>query len=277
VCNGVRLSWESFGAGEPVLLIAGTGMPPAGWQVGEFALAPALVDAGYRAVTFANRGIAPSQAPTVPYSVADMAADTAALVEALELAPCRIVGYSLGGQIAEEMCYRHPELVTDVVLMASAGRSTAFVRLYVQAQVDVAMAIDPPLPTQAARDTLLFTQPPSVLQREPETVDRIRSMIETAPPWTNPGRLGQWAAVHAWVNDEERPARWTGLTQRCLLVAFELDVAWPPSRVREAADAMPNAQYAEIAGAVHGGLVTRGEEVTKTILEFFASQSSLTS
>jgi hypothetical protein len=62
VCNGVRLSWESFGDGAPVLPIAGTGAPPITWQVGGFA--PALVESGYRVVTFANRGIEPSDAPS---------------------------------------------------------------------------------------------------------------------------------------------------------------------------------------------------------------------
>jgi hypothetical protein len=123
VCNGVRLSWESFGEGAPVLLIAGTGAPPITWQVGGFV--PALVESGYRVATFANRGIEPSQSPPGPYSVAEMAVDTAQLIEALALSPCRVVGYSLGGQIAEELCYRHSEQVDEVVLLASAGRSTA--------------------------------------------------------------------------------------------------------------------------------------------------------
>jgi pimeloyl-ACP methyl ester carboxylesterase len=236
---------------------------------GPFALVSALVDARYRAVTFANRGIEPSESPPGPYSVEEMAADTARLVEALDLAPCRIVGHSLGGKIAEEMCYQHPELVSEVVLMASAGRGTAFFRLFMEAQRDLAMAMDPPLPSQTARDVLLVQRPISVLQHDDETVERIRSMIETAPPWTNPGRLGQWVATLAWANDEKRTTRWPRLTQRCLLIAFEQDVLCPPWRVREAADAMPNAQYAEIAGAAHGGYLTHGEEVSGTILEFF--------
>ena len=54
-----------------------------------------------------------------------MALDTAALIESLELGPCHLVGYSLGGFIAEELCYLRPELVRDVVLMASAGRASS--------------------------------------------------------------------------------------------------------------------------------------------------------
>jgi pimeloyl-ACP methyl ester carboxylesterase len=271
VCNGVRLSWESFGEGAPVLLIAGTGAPPITWQVGGFV--PALVESGYRVVTFANRGIEPSQSPPGRYSVAEMAVDTTQLIETLELSPCRVVGYSLGGQIAEELCYRYSDHVDEVVLLASAGRSTAFLRLHVRAQVDLATAMDPPLPSQMARDRLLFTQPSSVLQDDDDTVEFVRSTMETSPPWTNPGRFGQWAAVAEWVNDEQRTERWPRLTQRCLLIAFEHDVAFPPSRVREAAAAMPNARFMEIAGAAHGGLLTHGEEVTQAVRAFFDASS----
>ncbi|HEY8216093.1 MAG TPA: alpha/beta hydrolase [Acidimicrobiia bacterium] len=268
VCNGVRLSWESFGDGEPVLLVAGTNMVPILWQL---AMVPALVDAGYRVVTFANRGIEPSDTPPAPYSVGEMTEDTAALIDALDLAPCRIVGYSLGGFIAEELCYRRPELVRDVVLLASAGRGSAFIRLYARAEVDLATVADQHLVSHAARDAVLLVQPLSVLQNDDETVELMRTMLEATPMWTNPGRLGQWSADLDWIEDDERIARWPRLTQRALVVAFEDDNLWPPVRVREAADAMPNASYAEIAGATHGGLLTHGEDVSALLVDFFAA------
>src|SRR5438552_1254442 len=62
------------GEGEPVGLISGTGMPPEQWQLG---LGPDLVTRGYRVITFANRGIPPSDCPPAPYTIADLAADTA--------------------------------------------------------------------------------------------------------------------------------------------------------------------------------------------------------
>jgi pimeloyl-ACP methyl ester carboxylesterase len=267
-CNGVRLAWENFGEGEPVLLIAGTNMPPVMWQL---ALVPALVDAKFRVVTFANRGVDPSEAPTAPYSVAEMANDTAALIEALDLAPSRLVGYSLGGFIAEELCVTRPDLVREAVLMASAGRASSFLRLYVRAEIDLAEAMDPQLPTQIARDSVMFVQPTAVLQNDDDVVELMREMIEASPPWTNPGRLGQWQADLAWLEDETRVNRWPDLRQRALVIGFEHDVAWPPVRVREAAAIMPNARYEQICGAAHGGLLTHGDEVSKAIVNFFTA------
>lgn len=50
--NGIELGYEVAGAGDPVVLIGGSGMPAAAWQ---FSRAPALLAAGYQVVTFASR------------------------------------------------------------------------------------------------------------------------------------------------------------------------------------------------------------------------------
>src|SRR5205823_1028895 len=112
---------------------------------------------------------------------------------------------------------------------ASAGRSTSFIRAYVQAEVDMAQALDPPVASQATRNAILLVQPIATLQYD-DTVDLMLAFAGAAPPWTNPGRLGQWSADLAWLNDTQRIQRWPSLQQRCLTIAFEHDIAWPPAR-----------------------------------------------
>ena len=51
-----------------------------------------------------------------------MAADTAALIEHLRLGPCDIIGYSLGGYIAQELAATRPDLIRRLVLMAGPGQ-----------------------------------------------------------------------------------------------------------------------------------------------------------
>jgi pimeloyl-ACP methyl ester carboxylesterase len=268
VCNGVRLHYDLAGTGDPVVLISGTQMPAALFHLG---LVPALVSAGHRVVTFENRGVEPSEAPPAPYTVTDMALDTAGLIDSLSLGPCHVVGYSLGGFIAEELCYVRPDAVRDVVLMASAGRASSYLRCYLQAEVDMARTIDPPIATQVVRDSLLLVNPVATLQDDDAMIDLLVAMVGAAPPWTNPGRLGQWSADLAWVNDDERAKRWGHLRQRCLTLAFEHDLAWSPTRAQEAADAMPAGQFMMIPGAAHGGLITHGDTTCAAIVEFLAA------
>src|SRR4051812_6350428 len=133
--NGIRLVYDRWGRGERVLMIMGSG---AGGRVWTLHQAPALALAGYQAVTFDHRGIAPSDTPPGTYALADMVADTKGLIEALGAAPCRIVGYSLGAMIAQELAIRHPDLVRCAVLIATKSRSDPARDLYTRAHQSLA-------------------------------------------------------------------------------------------------------------------------------------------
>ncbi|MDP9331707.1 MAG: alpha/beta hydrolase [Actinomycetota bacterium] len=60
LANGIRLAFDEHGAGGPVLLIGGTGMPGYAWDLVGFDT-NAFVEAGYRVVTFDSRGVGQSE------------------------------------------------------------------------------------------------------------------------------------------------------------------------------------------------------------------------
>src|SRR5213593_3456441 len=135
--GGVKLAYDIFGEGEPVLLVCGTGQRAFTWQLFQV---PALTEAGYRVVTFDNRGVPPSDSPPAPYTVKEMAEDAAGLIEHLDLAPCRVAGLSLGAMITQELALGHPDLVRCAVAMGTIGRQSTFGRHLTQAWVDEAEA-----------------------------------------------------------------------------------------------------------------------------------------
>jgi pimeloyl-ACP methyl ester carboxylesterase len=266
--NGVRLSYEVVGDGDPVLLIGGFGMPSAAWHLHQV---PALADAGYRVVTFANRGLLHSSAPPGRYSVAAMTADTVGLIEHLDLGPCRIVGVSLGGFIAHELARLHPRLVRAAVLMASAGRATSFVRAKAWAERSFLSVLRDASSYELA-DTLSFSLPFSVLQDDDATVDRwIQLLRGQNRVWSHPdARLAQYHAVWDWLLDTGRTARSAEVTVPCLVMAFEHDLYFPPRVGREAAEAMPRGEFVEIAGAAHAGWLEKADAVNSALLGFLA-------
>src|SRR5271155_5679431 len=99
--GGVRLAYEVRGPGHKgtVVLAGGSGMPPLVWEL--CGLSQALEAVGYQGVTYSARGVAPSAAPPPPYTIAELADDLAGLLLYLEVSDCRLVGYSLGGFVAE--------------------------------------------------------------------------------------------------------------------------------------------------------------------------------
>ena len=115
--NGtVELRWKSFGQGPPVLLIAGQGMTADGW----WATMPVLARSS-RVIAFDNRDTGGSSRVLWPYSVAQMAEDAVAVLDAAGEEHAHVYGISLGSLVAQEVALRHPERVSALVLGASSA------------------------------------------------------------------------------------------------------------------------------------------------------------
>jgi pimeloyl-ACP methyl ester carboxylesterase len=76
----------------------------------------ALVDAGYRVLAIDHRGHGRGLRALVPFRLADCAADAAAVLRQLGTGPVTVVGYSMGGTIAQLMARDHRDVVGAVVL-----------------------------------------------------------------------------------------------------------------------------------------------------------------
>jgi pimeloyl-ACP methyl ester carboxylesterase len=112
--GSVELYWESTGAGAPVLLVMGLGISATGW----WRTIPVLAE-GLRVIAFDNRGIGRSDRPPGPYTVAEMADDAVAVLDAAGEAGAHVYGISLGGMIAQQIALSHPERVSGLVLGAT--------------------------------------------------------------------------------------------------------------------------------------------------------------
>lgn len=271
--DGLRLAYQVHGEGEPVVLVGGTGTPPVVW---DYVLIPALTQAGYQAVTFASRGVAPSDGPPAPYSVAEMADDTAHLIEHLGLERCRLVGVSLGGCIAEELSHRRPELAASAVLISSAGPTTAFTRARMQAEREMFAAVEVP-DSYDFIDALSSLLPPETLRDDDTTVTNWVSILksESAYAWAGDGRRGQYEAMWDWLltDTDDVMARYSQVSVPCLVISFEHDLTFTARNGRRAAEAMPHGEFVEIHGAAHGGFVTKADEWRPAVLDFFQRAS----
>jgi pimeloyl-ACP methyl ester carboxylesterase len=110
--NDVQLYWELTGnSGEPLVLVHGSWVDHHNWD----AVVPALSQS-FRVLTYDRRGHSQSDRPASQGSVREDAADLAALIEALDLAPAHIVGHSFGGSIVLRLAGERPDLFRSVIV-----------------------------------------------------------------------------------------------------------------------------------------------------------------
>jgi len=116
----LRIAYRESGEGEPVLFLNGTGESGATWA----GMMRALPD--YRCVAIDPRDTGESSYVTSSYKPADLAQDAGSVIEQLGLAPCHVVGFSLGGATAQELAIARPELVRSLVLLSTWARSDGY-------------------------------------------------------------------------------------------------------------------------------------------------------
>jgi pimeloyl-ACP methyl ester carboxylesterase len=180
--NGVELEYETFGdpAAEPLLLIMGLGTQMTAWPE---PFCQAIADAGFHVIRFDNRDsglstIIDAPPPSfgallggdmsgVPYLLSDLAADTAGLLDALDIPAAHIVGASMGGMISQQLAIDHPARVRSLCsIMSTTG----------------APGVGRPAPEVL---TLLFT--PAATTRD-EAIDNAQKLFETigSPAYPTP-------------------------------------------------------------------------------------------
>ncbi len=264
--NAVRLSYETHGTGRPVLLVPPAGTRSAIWLLHQV---PALVRAGYMAVTFDSRGMAPSEAPAGPYRLADFVADTAGLISELGIGPCPVIGASLGAMVTQELALAHPELVSAAVMLATRGRTDFFRRTAARAAAARMRDQAPvsPYETVAQMAQMLSA---ATLADDLQASDWFTLLRHF--PVRGPGPAAQYEAT---VTDD-RTGALSGISRRCLVIAFHEDSVTPPAFCREVAIAIPGCSYVEIPAAGHFGFLEDPSAVNGALLEFLASAHAVT-
>jgi pimeloyl-ACP methyl ester carboxylesterase len=109
---GTELHYERAGVGEPLLLIQGMSANHLAWGR-PFS---SLLERDFEVISFDNRGMGLSRPVTEPFSIAEMAVDTAGLLDALEIESAHVLGISMGGMIAQELALSHPGKLRSLTL-----------------------------------------------------------------------------------------------------------------------------------------------------------------
>jgi pimeloyl-ACP methyl ester carboxylesterase len=260
VVNGINLSFDEYGAGEPVVLVTGSGATGRMWTPHQV---PALTAAGYRGITVDNRGMPPSDLCPEGFTIDDMAADIAGLIQKLGIGSCRIVGFSLGGMIVQELLLAYPELITQAVLIATRGR-TDVLRAAISAADSDLLDSGVILPSRYAAvvHAMQFLSP-----RTHRNDQRIRDWLDIFELSLSDRSVNRAQLDIDLVGN--RLEEYRKIKAACLVVGFQDDLIAPPYLGREVAEHIPDCRYEELTGCGHYGYLEEPGTFNSMVIDFF--------
>jgi pimeloyl-ACP methyl ester carboxylesterase len=267
--NGINLYYEERGQGEPLLLMAPTGWPGSVWELEQVR----FLAHHFRVINYDQRGIGRSDQPDEEYTTDLLADDALALLHAIDATPAHLLGFSMGGRIAQLMVLEDPSAVRSMVLAATdAGRSG--VRSGVSLEVALSLG-EHGYPGYFA-DHLNHDFPfsPAFRERHPEKVQALAEAI-----WARRPPLKLYLR-HIMARGSHDAAGRLGAISVPVLVMVGADDRLSRggsdhvASARALAGAIPGAQLVEIAGARHLFPWEAPEQTNRLLLEFFARHSA---
>jgi pimeloyl-ACP methyl ester carboxylesterase len=216
---------------------------------------PALVDriAGEREVIlFDNAGVGGSDG-TTPRTFTAMAQGALAFVDALRLRTIDVLGFSIGGFVAQELTLTRPHLVRRLVLAGTGPQGGERMHGWAPDVFDMAMADE-----QGAEHALFL-----FFERTPESVAQGWAFVERMSvrsddrdePVALSARDAQLEAIVTWgIPDASKLNRLAGITQPTLVANGDNDIMVPTPNSRRLAERLPNAELSIYRGAGHGFL-----------------------
>jgi 3-oxoadipate enol-lactonase len=125
-----NIHYHIHGDGEPLMLITGFSGDLYNWKK-----TIPLLDGSYQVITFDNRGSGLTEAPGTPFTMATLADDAAGLLDALGIERAHVLGWSMGGNVAQELVFRHPGKVSTLVLMSTYTKEPDRSRFAIDAMI----------------------------------------------------------------------------------------------------------------------------------------------
>lgn len=214
-----------------LVMIQGMGLDRLGWQ-------PVLGTLGrhFRLVLVDNRGFGSSSRPAGSFSVADMAGDVVAVLDAAGIRRAHVMGASLGGMVAQELAIAHPERV-DGLILACTAPGWPFAYPMPAASVRMLAATTGLTAEAALRRHTENALSARTVRDHPELVSRLVEIQRSRPADT--AALSAQAAAGARYAGRLRQRR---IRARTLVLQGGADTVVDPRNARLLADRIPGAE-----------------------------------
>lgn len=257
--NGAKIYYEESGSG-PETIVFSHGLLMSGEMFSE--QVKAFSDR-YRCISYDHRGQSRSEVTASGYDMDTLTEDAAALIRALDCAPCHFAGLSMGGFVGMRLAIRHPELLRSVILMATTAdpepeqnkgpyRRLAFIGRWLSFR----LVIKPLMKIMFGRSFL----------EDPARAD-VRAKWKNHLLGLN--RTGTSRAAHGVIDRDGVYDQLGKIKTPTLIIVGKEDVATPPAKSKRMRDAIAGSVYRELPRGGHSSCIEEPEAVTRAMQDFF--------
>ena len=261
----IELYYEDHGSGSPVVLIHGWPLSGASWEK----QTAALLEAGYRVITYDRRGFGRSSKPAVGYNYDTFAADLDKLLKKLNLKKVSLVGFSMGsGEVTRYIAKYGTKRVRRAVLIGTLGP-------YLVKTEDNPEGVDAKV-FEGIKAAIRADRPAFLMEflknfyNWDVTGGKLVSERVLEDNWNvavGASAVGTLACVDCWIEDfrKNHPKN----TVPTLILHGDADRILPPDATsRRQAKMIKNVKFVELPGGSHGVLWTHADQINAELLDF---------
>jgi pimeloyl-ACP methyl ester carboxylesterase len=263
--GGVSFAYRELGrtTGVPVVFLTHLAAVLDNWD-------PRVVDgiaAQHRVITFDNRGVGASTGKT-PDTIQAMASDAVTFIRALGLERVDLLGFSMGGMIAQVIAHDQPQLVRKLILAGTGpAGGEGITNVTKIAHLDFVRGA---FTLQDPKQFLFFTRTANGRRAGKQFLSRLKERTENRDKAISiRAYLTQLKAIHRWGLDA--PADLSVIGQPVLVANGESDRMVPSNNSADLARRLPNSDLVIYPDAGHGGIFQFHEQFVGQALSFLAS------
>jgi len=266
-----RYAYRRFGAGSglPLLCLQHFTGTLDNWD-------PAVTDplaSRREVILFESAGIGRSSG-SVPNTITAMAAHALAFVDGLGIATCDVLGFSLGGMVAQQMALQRPSIFRRMVLVGTAPRGGEDI-MHLEKPGLAKFLNDPSLQGYAILQKIFFASSEPSQAAGAAFIERLMQRSEDREPISGPAvAQAQMAAFREWEQvSGERFSDLKKIHHPTLVVNGVYDEMIPVSNSYWLSAHLPNAVLLTYPDSGHGSLFQFNESFTRQAAAFLASES----
>jgi len=257
--SGTKIWYNTRGKGTPILLCNGWGGSSDSWSE-DFIN---LLAKRHQVVLVDNRGTGRSGKPDEPYTMEQMSEDSNRVLAELGVGQAHVLGFSMGGYIAEALAIYHPDRVRSLILCATSPGSANRAPITIEASRELEKISDSKLSKHDRVKALIY-----LLYTREYVKPRLEELIAEESYDANPTPIYALKNQSAATASFDANEKLQDLKVPALIITGDSDRLIPPENGHILAGRIPGAELHVLPGLGHGFIKQATTETAKLILDF---------